>query len=81
MANAFDDQPQLGQRAQPGQVVPGQRIAKDRRPCRNRGPRVLVRRRAQQLSETRVGKIIGQAMAAQLREVGGGEIARALGMV
>jgi hypothetical protein len=77
MANAFDDQWQLGQRAQPGQVVPRQRIAEDRRPCRNCRPRVLLRRRAQQLSEARVGKIIGQAMAAQLREVGGGEIARA----
>ena len=32
--------------------------------------------RAEQLGEARVGEIIGQAMAAQLGEVGGGEIAR-----
>ena len=76
MAYAFDDQRQPGQRAQPWQVVPGQRVAEDRRPGRNRQARVLLRRRAQQLGEARIGEIIGETMAAELREVGGGEVAR-----
>ena len=44
MADALDQQWQPGQRAQPREVVPGQRVAEDRHPFQDRGLRILLRR-------------------------------------
>ena len=71
-------QRQVGQRAQPGQVVPGR--AGCRRAgaqCSDGGLRVLLRRLAEPGAEDRVAGVVGQAVPAQLGEVGGGQVARA----
>jgi hypothetical protein len=76
VADALEDQRQFGERPQPRQVVPGERVAEDARPQCHGRLRVLLWRLAEPGEEDRVGQVVRQAMAAQLREVAGGEVPR-----
>jgi hypothetical protein len=76
MANAFQDQRQLGERAQPGQVRPCEHFAKDSGPFAHRRGQILLRRFGEQLPEHGIGKIVGQYMSAQLREIGRVQVTR-----
>ena len=75
VADALEHQGQVGERAQPGQVVPGQRIAERADPGEDGRGHVGVG--SGQRLEDRVGGVVGQRLAAQLREVAAGQVARA----
>ena len=76
VADALDDQRQRGQRSQPGQVVPRQRVAEDLDPAHDRRLRVLLGRLLQAGAEHRVAGVVGQAVPAQEREVRRRQVAR-----
>ena len=76
MADALEHQRQIGQRPQPRQVVPGERVAEELHPLQDRGLHVLLRGLGQQGAEDRVAGVVRQAVAAQLREVRRRQVAR-----
>jgi len=62
---------------QPAQILPTQRVAKHFDPFQGRCPRVLARGLGQPVEEHLVGEVVLQPIAAQEREVGSVEVARA----
>ena len=77
MADALDDQWQVGQRPQPAKVVPGQRVSEGRDPLQHSALRVFLGRALQAGAEDRIAGVVAQAEPAQLGKVGRGEVARA----
>ena len=77
VADALEQQWQLGEAAQPRQVVPGERrVAEAHRPGDRRGAGVLLGRLLEAAAEHRVAEVVGQAQAAQLGERGVPQVAR-----
>ena len=65
VADSLEQQREIGQAAQPRQVVPGEaRVAEAGRPRDGRGARVLLGCLLQPAAEDRVAEVVGQALAA-----------------
>ncbi len=77
VTDALDDQRQVGQRPQPTEVVPGQRVSEGRYPLQHGALRVLLGWALQAGAEDRVAGVVAQAKPPQLGKVGRGEVARA----
>ena len=69
VADALHEQRQLGQRPQPGQVIPAQGVSEDLHPPQDGALRVFLRRVLQAGAKDRVAEVVVQAVTAQLRKV------------